>query len=293
MDWLFLGGNSALAKNVMQFLPTGSHCVKTSRRLDEIDATTLFLDFADSESIENFIPPNNKGVAFFCVSEPRYDVCEAEPEKTRTINVTNTLKLAHKLAALGWKIVYPSSSSVFDGSNELVTTEDMVNPQTEYGRQKVRVEKDFLESIPNALIMRFGKIIFPDNQFLTDWVLRLCKKESVSAFCDYVFAPVSSDEAAKALIALVLNEEEGIWHVSSAQELSYEKAAKILATTLNITLDKVQGVEGRVLCPEKSFPKHASLDASRTELFLGKDFTAPEILLQNWLKQHIESNKIQ
>jgi len=292
MTWLILGTNSALAKALMQKISSKEELYATTRRKKDLRQNVLFLDMENDECVENFIPPKaaSPKIAFFAISEPKIAKCEEEPEKTYKINVTNTLKLASILSNLGWKIVYPSSSSVFDGTNELAKIDDKVNPTTEYGRQKAFVEQELLARLPNVLIIRFSKIIFADIPLFLNWAHNLYDNKKIKPFSDYVFAPVYESEAINTLINLILKDVKGIWHISSSQEISYAQAAQIIAKALNISFEMIEGIKGKDLYPDQCFPPHASLDASLTESKLEIIFSDPKIVMEKWAKDFLKLN---
>ena len=81
------------------------------------------------------ICPTGMRIAFLCAGVTRLAACEAEPDKTRHVNVTQTVKLAESLASQGMYIVYLSSHAVFSGTVPFVESTSITKPQSEYGRQ--------------------------------------------------------------------------------------------------------------------------------------------------------------
>src|SRR5262245_11729809 len=110
---LVIGGDS-LVGSVLQV-----HCRKlgfavhaTSRRAaGQQDSSSVFLDLANPD----FIPLQGAryDAAFICAAVTSMQACQAEPLRSRRINVDNTLNLMRRLAGRGTHLVFLSSSQVF------------------------------------------------------------------------------------------------------------------------------------------------------------------------------------
>lgn len=290
MNWLIIGGASALAKEIICLTKNDLEIMSTTRNPVNITNKCAFLDIADSKSIREFSPNAKPGIAIFCVAISSFAVCEAEHKRTHAINVTNTMQLAKQLSDEGWKIVYPSSSSVFDGSKPLETPQATVGPQTEYGKQKADIEEKLLALSGNTLIVRFTKIIFPKMKLFTDWAETLLQNVPITPYADYLFAPVCSKQGSAALIQLSKQNATGIWHISPNTEITYKEAAQILVENMNLSVELVRHQTGSDFLPPKEFPKHATLDASKTEHALGMTFMKPKQIIETWVEEFLKAN---
>ena len=91
--------------------------------------------------------------AYICAGETSTLRCEENPEETRLVNVTNTIKLARRLN----NVVWLSSERVFDGATPYRKITDKLCPTTEYGRQKAETEKELLKM--GATVIRLSKVL--------------------------------------------------------------------------------------------------------------------------------------
>ena len=104
------------------------------------------LDLSESH-LKWQIPESSKSVAILCAAVTGIEECESDPQGTASINTTATIALADKLADEGAALVFISSSRVFPSWLDNPSETTPPAPNTEYGRQKLAVEKHLLPDI--------------------------------------------------------------------------------------------------------------------------------------------------
>ncbi len=212
--------------------------------------SALPLDLSDEEAVRNVpLPPAD--VAFFCAGVTSLKACAADPGASRRVNVQAPILLRRRLATQGTRLVYLSSSSVFDGSRPLRETDEPTCPMTEYGRQKAEAEAALLapyaplaSGAPGAsggdvLVVRLTKVITPGDLF-DQWRKDLLAGKTIRPFSDMPVAPVSLEAAAAVLAELAATGASGIRHVSAPRDISYAEAARRLAERLGVSPDLVR-----------------------------------------------------
>ena len=255
----------AVIENLKRF---GQKVVATTRRRENVSDSSLFLDL--SGNVSSWDIPEGINKVFLCASVTKMEQCRRQPEESRKVNVDNMLLLAVRLSERGISIVYPSTSQIFDGQKPNRNADDEVCPSVEYGRQKVAAEKGLLSLSDRHSIIRFTKILGPDNPLINDWMAKLKRNEVIHPFSDMVLAPLHVDFAAQIMIAVTQRGGAGIWQVSAEKDITYEELAQYIAAKLKVEDRYVQPMsvhEADIIL--ESVPKHTILDTTRMEMELG------------------------
>lgn len=168
------------------------------------------------------------------------DACERDPATSRTVNVAAAVAAALHWGRLGARIVAFSSSQVFDGSQPTPLPSSPVSPRSEYGRQKVELERSLLGSGLGATVVRMTKVVGPSWSRLAEWREALANGRSVRAHGDLGFSPVPEDGVTAAVLAVFGTGYEGIIHLSARDEMRYADFARIVAATVGVDQSLVE-----------------------------------------------------
>jgi dTDP-4-dehydrorhamnose reductase len=182
-------------------------------------------------------------VTYICVGCGGLETCERDPAGTRRVHVDAVAELARHATAAGHRVVFVSSSHVFDGTQAVARALDPPRPQTAYGRQKADAEAAVLAQ-PGAAVLRCSKIIGADDLRLSVWRTALLAGQPVVAFDDLPVAPLSMEDAVTALIDIGDAGQPGIFQLSGRDETTYFSLALALAGHL--------GVDERLVLPARA-----------------------------------------
>lgn len=267
--YLVVGGDSFLGQKIAEKLRYLNRLViTTSRHTSDLSDTNLFLNL--NSDIENWQLPSRIKVAFLCAAVSSLNECRGNPDKSRRVNVDNTLKLSWKLVEAGISIVYFSTNLVFDGQVAFRKADSLMQPATEYGSQKALVEKELQKMANNVSIIRFSKIINSRSPLIAKWFIDLQDGKKIYPFSDMVLSPVSREFAAQVTIEIADNNRHGLWQVSGSSDISYEQMARFIAKKINSP--------EKLICPVKArdasfcwgeIPRYTTLDTSRITKELG------------------------
>jgi dTDP-4-dehydrorhamnose reductase len=246
-----------------RFQDSGARILRTSRRPAAEGPDCTVLDLAGD--VRAWRPPGTVDAAVLCAAVSSLKRCKEDPGGSRDINVLKTVRIAETLLAGGARVVFPSSSLVFDGLTPFEGESAPTCPRTEYGRQKVDAERRLLALDPaRVAILRFTKIVGPGLPLFDGWLRSFRSGEVCCPFEDLRLAPVSLSLMAEAVGRVVDGGRAGVFHVSAAQDVSYADAALHLAARLS--------ADGRLVQPVSSIsagadlehiPRHAALGAKR------------------------------
>lgn len=264
--WLLIGGDSEIGSATHRYLKDrGIASAATTRRKDRVAAGRPFLDFA--APLDDWEPPAGTTAACFFAAIARIAACDADPQGSAHVNVTQTLALADKLMARGISVVFLSTNQVFDGTVGNVAVDAPHSPITEYGRQKARAEDGFgarMAEGRSASILRLAKIVSPDMPLLRGWIDTLQAGKQIRAFSDMTMAPTETDMVAAAIAALMKDAACGIFQLTGPRDVSYADIGRYLAEKLGA--DPALVIESNTAeagLPPGTSRMHTTLDSSR------------------------------
>uniref|UniRef100_UPI0035B1BD75 sugar nucleotide-binding protein n=1 Tax=Hylemonella sp. TaxID=2066020 RepID=UPI0035B1BD75 len=230
MAILVVGADGVIGGRLARVLAeAGRSVIGTTRRATESAADRIHFDLASADGFDA-LPLCRAAV--LCAAVTSMEYCQKDPEATRQINVTNTVRLARHLLAAGSHVVFLSSNTVFDGRQPWARATDSTSPRTEYGRQKADAESQLLSLGGQIAVVRFSKIIPPEMPLLQGWVRDMRSGRSIYPFSDSRMSPVSLSFAVELLRRVLEMHATGIIQASAASDISYEQAARYLARRL-------------------------------------------------------------
>ena len=220
-----------------------------------------------------------------CSAISRIDRCFREAEDTRLVNVEKTVRLIDDVADECASVVFLSTSHAFDGTRGNYNEDDPPTPISEYGRQKVAVEKYLMENIPNALIVRLDKIVGdrPDERHLfSEWYELIQAGKPIRCIEGQVLSPTLVNDVASAIAMGCESALRGLFHISSPEVIP--------RTELGNRFVKAAGATSKVTSESlKSFgfadarPLNSALDGGRFIAKTGMTFTTMQETIDRFL----------
>ncbi len=229
---LILGGDSTIGKTLYLDLIKENFEVFKSTRKETLDIDEFYLDLSNDLDFSTF-PNENYNFVFICISITSIAYCKNNILESNNINVNQTIKLINYFNKKGAFIIYFSTNLVFDGTNNIMKYDTLVNPQTIYSKQKVEVE-NYLLQIPNNAVIRLSKVIDENFKLFDNWVNKLNASEQIIAFKDMYMSPVWIFDVVNFLKCFITNPTNGIIQISANSDISYLDAAIYIANYLNI-----------------------------------------------------------
>lgn len=235
----------------------------TTRRPNGEGRRRMMLDLAgDPDSWS--LPGAGVETAFLCAAAASVDQCRTDPAGTRRVNVVGTAELARRLTAQGVFVVFLSTNLVFDGATPHAPPDAITSPVTEYGRQKAEVERELLALGEDASVVRLGKVVGPHLPLLQGWIGDLRAGKPIHPFSDMRMAPVTVGFVVSVLREVASRRAAGVIHASSAADITYSDAARLIALKLGADERLVQPVSARDAHIEH-LPLHTALEGNTME----------------------------
>lgn len=208
------------------------------------------VDICNKDQVEDAISSSDAHVVFHLAAKTDVDGCENDRDLGKEgdawrINVIGTQNVAEASKRHNKKLVYVSTDFVFDGVNPPVggySEEDAPHPLSWYGETKYEGEKVVQNEGGAWMILRIAypyRAQFVKKDFFRAMKDRLEQNLPMKAVSDGLFTPTFIDDIAVAFKTLVLDNQQGIFHVTGNQALSPYDAAVSIAKVFNLRSDEI------------------------------------------------------
>lgn len=199
-----------------------------------------------------------------CVDHPFRDEARCFRENTLAAEV-----LARACAERGVKLVTFSTDFVFDGSKrEAYTESDSPAPFSVYGRSKLEAERRVSREHPEALIVRTSTLFGPwDATNFVAETLRRFKEHGGVVAPEHVVSPTYLPDLVNATLDLLIDGENGLWHIANAGHVTCADWARGIAKFAGFRAEHVRSGNET---PSTARPHFSALSSERG------------VLLQSW-----------
>lgn len=221
---LVTGSNGQVGSEIKELSTNYSYNFYFTTRID--------FDITNKENIRNFCNENNINVIINCAAYTAVDKAESDIENADLVNRKAVKKLSIIAKELNIKLIHISTDYVFDGKNHKPYVEEFqTNPQSVYGKTKLRGENELLDINPlNSIIIRTSWVYsYYGNNFVKT-MLRLGKeKEELGVIFDQVGTPTYAAHLAKTILDIIPqieNSKVEIYNYSNEGVLSWYDFAK-------------------------------------------------------------------
>lgn len=225
------------------------------------------LDLTDRDATWRLLKAINPDAVFHLAAASNIALCEAKPEETRPLNVDATAHLAEMCAERRCKLLFTSSSQVYDGEYPPFDEAPTPSPKNAYGRQKLAAEQAIQSISPAATIVRvavmYGQAGPSVSNFLQQWLNAWQRGESVTAFDDEVRSFLSGKSAAAGLWHLLDKDAEGIFNLGGATTVSRYEFAVMASQAFGLPEVKIIKKSQKDVASAATRPGNLTLDLSK------------------------------
>lgn len=137
--------------------------------------------------------------------------------------------LANACRQRGISLVAISSDLVFDGTQLTPYLEsDPTTPASASGQMLVEMEEQILRCCPSALVIRTGPLFSPWENFNFERTLHLVSEHPASTMSQTVVSPTYTPDMVHACLDLLIDGEQGRWHLANSGAISWANLARKL-----------------------------------------------------------------
>lgn len=210
------------------------------------------LDLTDRQAVERRLLEERPDAVINCGAYTDVDGAEDDLDGAMDVNAEGAAHVAAAAAAIGARVVYPSSDYVFDGSKaEPYVESDEPRPLSIYGQSKLAGEHETAEANPRHYVVRSAWLFGTAGRNFVETMLSLASDHGeVLVVRDQVGCPTYTAHLADALVRLLDSEAYGLHHIASQGECSWFEFAR--------EIFEQAGVECRVMsCTTEEFGRPA------------------------------------
>lgn len=184
----------------------------------------LSLDIVDEAAVAAAARDAHPDAVIHCAAIGDVDQSEREPELAWRVNVDGTANIARAAARLGARLVFLSTSTIFDGQAGRYREDDPPHPVNVYGRTKTAAEHAVRVLCPPALVARISMAYgYPRTggaSFLTRVEQKLRAGEPTDQPADEFRTPIDALTCAEALVELAGMDLGGALHLGPRERIS-------------------------------------------------------------------------
>ncbi len=242
------------------------HC--TSRALEHVALDHQQLDITDAATVREALSAYKPWAVINASGFVRVDDAESFPGTCHLINGEAAIMLAQNCAQMGSQLVSFSTDLVFDGLKRAPYVEsDATSPLNAYGRSKEAAERGVLAACPHALMVRTSAFFtsWDESNFAVRTLGALSAGRPIRASGNVV-SPTWVPALADAVLDLMIDQEDGIWHLANVGSLSWADLARYLVAGAGGNPDVVEEVEDRELGHVAARPPYSALASERGTL---------------------------
>lgn len=233
------------------------------------------LDATDPKEVKDFLIHEKPDIVIDTIALSSPVDCENNPELCQRLNYDTAKNIVDVCKIINAKMIFISSSYVFNGEIGNYSEIDIPNSTQEYGRSKVRAEKKVLE-LKDAIVIRAEPLYGYDEE-------RSQITVGTNTFVDYVKvgypdllrSPVFVDDIPKIIFSLIEKKQSGIFHIASPEKIKWLDFLTKIASVINAE-DKVIVVDSSDWILKQ--PHDSSLNISKISS-MGITITAFDIAL--------------
>jgi dTDP-4-dehydrorhamnose reductase len=255
------------------------------------EAITFEGDLTKSENVERAIKEIGRANALIhAAAITDVNQCERERVSAYASNVMGTRAARDIATALGARLLYISTASVFDGQHGDYREDDLPYPKNWYNLTKYAGE-EIVRDVPHSLIVRMNLIgVHPGGSKgrgtnFAEWLLNTIRDgEDMNLFTDVRINPLSNYTIAELLIELLEKDvDDRILHIGSKNIVSkadvgkafLEKHSEYSGHATYTTSDALSALAHR--------PKEMWLNVERAAVVFGRELPTVEQELERIL----------
>lgn len=245
------------------------------------------LEFAFTDVAELDITNPDKVSAFFEIFRPEFlvncaaytavDKAETDLETATLLNATAVGILASETAKIKSKIIHVSTDYVFDGKGPRPYKEDnMVDPQSAYGRTKLEGEIECLRNNNASMIIRTSWLYSAFGNNFVKTMLRLgSERAEIGVIADQIGSPTNAADLALAILTIISSDVNrtksfipGIYHYSNEGVASWYDFTKAIFEIAEINCF-VKPIASEDFPSPVQRPAYSVMDKSKIKLTFG------------------------
>lgn len=177
-----------------------------------------------------------------CGANASIDSCKRDENASNYLNITGTKRILQQAAKMEIKCVFLSSEAVFNGKKGMYTEDDIPDPITIYGNQKLQIEQFLIRNLNSYLIFRISRAVgssFGENDIFKEFYNKIVNQEEIVCLKDQSFCLTEVNDISQCMIEALNRNLNGLYHISSPNYISRYDLANLYAEKMFGGYEKV------------------------------------------------------
>lgn len=217
------------------------------------------LDATNKEDVNNFLETEKPNVVVDTVALTSSVACEKNPELCKELNYQTAKNISDACRKINAKMVFISSSYVFDGEKGNYSESDEPFATNEYAKTKLMAEEE-ISKLNDFLILRVDVMYGVENNKIKFGTGTFEREVIEVGYPDQLRSPLFIDDVPKIMDMLIEKNQKGIFHVAGPD--------RILMIDFLRNLAKMENAEDKIKIVDSSnwlvkSPDDSSLNISK------------------------------
>jgi len=255
MRILVTGGSGFIGSRFVKYLVKQKYDVHFTYNKNKCSfevAQSHQLDVTNRDASKNLVYDLKPELVIHTVAVPSMDLCETNKNLAKAVNVGGTKNIVDACQKLGSKVVFISTSTVFDGAKPLYDENDQPNPINYHGLTHLEGEKIIINSGLPFLVLRTDQ----PYGWVESWqkknsVIRILesleRNETVKEILDWYNTPTYIDNLIEVAINLIKKEKEGVYHTVGPDFVNRCELALKIAEIFNKDKNLIKPINSKEL----------------------------------------------
>jgi len=237
-------------------------------------------DIAQEAETASVIAESHPDVIIHCAAIGDVDESERNSGLAWRVNVDGTANIARAAAHIGARLIFISTSTIFDGRTGRYTEDDPPSPINIYGRTKAAAEHAVCVLHPPSLIARISMAYgYPRTggaSFLTRVEEKLRAGQPTVQPSDEFRTPTDVLTLAEVLVELAGIDSAGVLHIGPRERISRHEFALKIARRLGADSALVVDRGGEAVARRAPRPRDVSFNTDRAHEMLRTPILNPD-----------------
>ena len=248
MKILIIGGSGVIGYNLLvDFIQEGMNTDFTYFKHKLPIKNGYFLDITKRDDTIKVIDRCKPDVVIHTVGITNVDLCENDHKLADKINVKGTLNVIEGCKKTKSKLIFLSTSAVFDGTKSEYFEDDLMSPISYYGFTKKIAEEEIKKSRLQYIILRIDQPYFwTEKWHHTNSVLRvlegLKETKNFEEISDWYNTPTFIPDIIHAIKKLINLDCKGVYHVVGHDFINRYKWALDVAEIFKLDKNKISSI---------------------------------------------------
>lgn len=234
MKLLITGGSGIIGYKLVNFFSAQNTVFYTYSSNSTGDKNSTYMDVRDRNASIKLIGKIKPDIVIHCSAITNMDLCERDKALAKAININGTQNVVDGCKKTGSKMVYISTSAVFDGRKNIYKENDKTSPINYYGLTKREGEIITMDSGLPYLILRTDL----PYCWTEKWQRKTCIEkmldkfhvnENIKEVSDWYNTPTYVPNFTEVMARLLDKNKTGIYHLAGPDFINRVEMAFMVA----------------------------------------------------------------